>query len=134
MLKNAKCLLVIDDDDHLCGIIQEKFEPLGYKVLTASEGAEGLRKTEEGKPDCVILDILISEGEDGLTYLRKLRSYRHNDSGEQTRIRKTPVIVLTGAGTKMKSAFEFEGIDGFLEKPFNLRNLQDKIEYVLQLR
>ena len=147
MSKSKKCLLVIDDEDDYCQIIKEKFEPLGYEVLTALDGAEGLRKTEDGKPDCVILDVLIPKGEDGLTYFRKLRSYRHMNPKEQTRIRNTPVIVLTGAGPKMKPLFEqegiigsieklfdhagFQGISGFIEKPFDLEDLRAKIEQVL---
>jgi CheY-like chemotaxis protein len=134
MLEKKKCLLVIDDEDDVCQIIKEKFELLGYKVLTALDGAEGFQKTEEGKPDCVLLDIRIPKGEDGLTYLRKLRSYHHIDPQEQIRIRETPVIVLTGMGTERQSIFEFEGISGFLEKPFNLENLQGKVEQVLGIR
>jgi len=134
MTENEKCVLAIDDDENFCQLIKEKLEIFGYKVLTANDGAEGLQKTEEGKPDCVILDIVIPKGMDGLTYLRKLRSYRHQDLQEQTRIRKTPVIVLTGTGTKNQSVFEFEGISGFIEKPFELANLQGKIEYVLRIR
>ncbi len=123
---------MVDDEDDVCQIIKEKFELLGYKVLTALDGAEGFRKTEEGKPDCVLLDIRIPKGEDGLTYLRKLRSYRHEDLQEQTRIRKTLVIILTGAGATMQSLFELEGISGFIEKPFDLASLRDKVEHVLR--
>ena len=132
MPENKKCLLVIDDEDDVCQIIKEKFELLGYKVLTALDGAEGFQKTEEGKPDCVLLDIRIPKGEDGLTYLRKLRSYRHDDLKEQTRIRKTPVVILTGAGATMQPLFELEGISGFIEKPFDLASLQGKVENVLR--
>ena len=132
MEEDKKCLLVIDDDEDVCEIIKEKFELLGYKVLTALDGAEGFRKTEEGKPDCVLLDIRIPKGEDGLTYLRKLRSYRHEDLQEQTRIRKTLVIILTGAGATMQPLFELEGISGFIEKPFDLASLRDKVEHVLR--
>lgn len=134
MAENKKCLLVVDDEDDVCQIIKEKFELLGYKVLTALDGAEGFRKTEEGKPDCVLLDIRIPRGEDGLTYLRKLRSFRHDDLEEQSRVRRTPVIVLTGAGATMQSLFEIEGISGFIEKPFDLANLQGKVEHVLRIR
>lgn len=134
MAENKKCILVIDDEDDVGQIIKEKFEVLGYKVLTALDGAEGFRKTEEGKPDVVLLDIRIPKGEDGLTYLRKLRSYRHDDLQEQARIRKTPVIMLTGAGATMQSLFELEGISGFIEKPFDLANLQGKVEHVLRIR
>jgi CheY-like chemotaxis protein len=134
MPDKKKCILVIDDEDDVCQIIKEKFELLGYKVLTALDGAEGFQKTEEGKPDVVLLDIRIPKGEDGLTYLRKLRSYRHDDLQEQTRTRKTPVIMLTGAGATMQPLFELEGISGFIEKPFDLANLQGKVEHVLRIR
>ena len=134
MADKKKCILVIDDEDDVCQIIKEKFELLGYKVLTALDGAEGFQRTEEGKPDIVLLDIRIPKGEDGLTYLRKLRSYRHDDLQEQTRIRKTPVIMLTGAGATMQPLFELEGISGFIEKPFDLANLQGKVEHVLRIR
>ena len=132
MSEKQKCLLIIDDEDDVCQIVKEKFENLGYKVLTANEGAEGYRKTEEGKPDCVLLDIRIPGGEDGLTYLRKLRSYRHDNLEEQTRIRRTPVIMLTGSGVTMQSLFEMEGIKAFIEKPFDLTNLQAKIEHIFR--
>ncbi len=134
MSEKKKCILVVDDEDDVCQIVKEKFEQLGYKVLTANDGAAGYRKTEEGKPDCVLLDIRIPKGEDGLTYLRKLRSYRHDDPEEQTRIRRTPVIMLTGAGAAMQSLFELEGISGFVEKPFDLVNLQSKVAHILQIR
>jgi len=134
MSEKKNCILIFDDEDDVCQIVKEKFDHLGYKVLTANDGAEGYRKTEEGKPDCVLLDIRIPKGEDGLTYLRKLRSYRHDDLEEQTRIRRTPVVVLTGAGATMQALFELEGISGFIEKPFDLANLQSKVEHILQTR
>ncbi|MFH1208613.1 MAG: response regulator [Candidatus Omnitrophota bacterium] len=134
MSEKQKCLLIIDDEDDVCQIVKEKFENLGYKVLTANDGAEGYRKTEEGKPDCVILDIRIPGGEDGLTYLRKLRAYRHEDLQEQARTRQTPVIMLTGSGVTMQPLFELEGIKAFIEKPFDLANFQAKIEHILRTR
>ncbi len=134
MAERKKCILIVDDEDDVCQIVKEKFDQLGYRVLTANDGAEGYQKTEEGKPDCVLLDVRIPKGEDGLTYLRKLRSYRHDDLEEQARIRRTPVIVLTGAGATMQALFEMEGISGFIEKPFDLANLQSKVEHILQPR
>jgi two-component system alkaline phosphatase synthesis response regulator PhoP len=130
----GKTILVIDDEEHLCEILKEKFEQLGHHVLTALEGAEGLLKTVEGKPDCVILDIYILKGEGGLSYIRKLRSYCHTDTQEQARIRETPVVVLTGKGNTMKPLFELEKISGFLEKPFDFGNLREKVEQVLRTR
>lgn len=134
MSENKKCILAIDDEDDVCQIIKAKFEHLGYQVLTANDGAEGYRKLEESKPDCILLDIRIPKGEDGLTFLRRLRSYRHDNLIEQGRMRKTPVIMLTGAGATMQPLFELEGISGFIEKPFDLTNLQNKVEQILKQR
>ncbi|MFH1800921.1 MAG: response regulator [Candidatus Omnitrophota bacterium] len=134
MSEHQKCLLIIDDEDDVCQIVKERFGRLGYKVVTANDGAEGFQKAEEEKPDCVLLDIRIPGGQDGLTFLRNLRSYRHVDLEEQDRVRKIPVIVLTGAGVTMQPLFEIEGIKGFIEKPFDLSNLQTKVEHILRTR
>jgi len=134
MSEDKKTILIVDDEDDVCQIVKEKFGSLGYTVVTASDGSEGFKKTEESKPDCILLDIRIPKGEDGLTYLRKLRSYRHDNLQEQARVRKTPVVVLTGAGASMQSLFELEGISGFIEKPFDLANLQSKVERILKIR
>ena len=134
MGENKKCILVIDDEDDVCQLIMEKFERLGYKVLTASDGAEGFQKTVEGKPDCVLLDIRIPKSEDGLAYLRRVRSYCHDDPQEQIRMRKTPVFILTGAGTSMQTLFESEGISGFIEKPFEIAALRSKIQNLINPR
>jgi two-component system alkaline phosphatase synthesis response regulator PhoP len=131
MAESKKCVLIIDDDKDVCQIIKVRFESLGYKVVTAYEGAEGFRKTEAEKPDCVLLDIRIPQGEDGLTYLRRIRSYCHDNLQEQSRVRKIPVIVLTAAGDAMKTVFEIEGISGFIKKPFNIASLHSKIQQIL---
>ena len=131
MSENKKRILVIDDEDDVCQMIKEKFSSLGYEVLMAFDGVEGFQKTREDKPDCVLLDIRIPKGEDGLTYLRELRSYRDDDLQEQTRVRETPVIILTGAGASMRPLFESVGISGFIEKPFDIADLHKQIQRVL---
>ena len=131
MSENKKRILVIYDEDDVCQMIKEKFSSLGYEVLMAFDGVEGFQKTREDKPDCVLLDIRIPKGEDGLTYLRELRSYRDDDLQEQTRVRETPVIILTGAGASMRALFESLGINGFIEKPFDIADLHKQIQRVL---
>ena len=105
-----------------------------YPEKMAKRRAKHLSTFEEGRPDCVILDICIPGSEGGLAYLRRLRSYCHKNPQEQTRIRKTPVIMLTGTGAMMKPIFEREEISGFIEKPFDLANLQTQIEQIVWKR
>ncbi len=125
--------MIIDDDDVICQIIKEKFVHLGYNVLIAHRIYDGFLKTEGGKVDCVILDGNIFGSESGLAYLQRLRSYQNEDLQKQTRIRQTPVIILTGVEASMQSVFEQEGISGFIEKNSDsLTNLQAKIEQIFR--
>jgi len=134
MAGNQKCLLVIDDEDDICQVIQAKFEHLGYKVLIAHSVHEGYQKIEKGAPDCVFLDICIPGSEGGLACLRGIRSYNHKNPHEQDRIRKTPVVMITGAGTVMQALFDREEISGFIEKPFDLADLQARVEQIVWKR
>ncbi len=134
MLGSTKCLLIIDDEDNICQIVKEKFEHLNYRVLIAHSVAEGFQKTEKERPECVLLDICIPGSEGGLAYIRRVRSYSHKDPQEQTRIRKIPIIILTGAGATMQPLFEREEISGFITKPFIFADIQTKIEHILRIR
>jgi two-component system, OmpR family, KDP operon response regulator KdpE len=134
MSEKQKSLLIIDDEEDICEIVKAKFEQLGYKVLVAHSVHEGYQKLEKGAPDCVLLDICIPGGEGGLACLRGIRAYNHKNSHEQNRIRQTPVIMITGAGAVMQPIFEREAISGYIEKPFDLDNVQAKIEQAVWKR
>lgn len=126
MPENSTKILIIDDEKDLCEILKTKLEKNGFQVSVAFDGLEGYSKVLALKPDCIVLDIRMPK-EDGLTFLRKLRAYRHDDPDEESRIRKTPVIVLTGAGEHMKSLFYMEGISCYMEKPYDFDVLKEKI-------
>ena len=127
MTEGKKRLLIVDDEPDICEVLKAKFQRYGFDVLVAHEGREGFQKVKDENPDCVLLDIRIPIGEDGLTFLRRIRSYRNQDSNEQNRIRNLPVIVLTAAGEGMRPLFQAEGISDFVEKPFDSEDLKAKI-------
>lgn len=79
-------ILVIDDDQGLIDIIQANLEPEGFRVLGATNGAEGLRLLKAEKPNLVILDVLMP-GMDGWGVLQQI------ESDPQTA--GTPVMMLT---------------------------------------
>ena len=126
MPESSQKILIIDDEKDLCEILKTKLEKCGFQVSLAFDGSEGYSKVLALKPDCIILDIRMPK-EDGLTFLRRLRSFRHDDLEEESRVRKTPVIVLTGAGEHMKSLFVMEGISSYMEKPYDFDVLKGKI-------
>jgi two-component system, OmpR family, response regulator VicR len=122
----SKRILIVDDEKDVCEVLRFKFEKAGFQVQTAFDGVDGSEKVVRFEPHCILLDIRMPR-EDGLTFLRKLRAYREEDSDKQTRIRQIPVIVLTAASPHMKSLFQAEGISDYMEKPFDFTVLKDKV-------
>jgi DNA-binding response OmpR family regulator len=104
----------------LAEVIKDRLEQEGMEADIAKDGKEGLAKISEGKPDIIVLDILMPVM-DGLTMLKEMRA----KEGEE----KTPVVVLTNLGTDedAKAAFE-RGADVFLIKA-NLK-LEDVVARV----
>ena len=130
-MTEAKRLLIIDDEPDICEVLKAKFEKLGFIVSTAFDGAKGLAQVLRDLPDCILLDIRIQIGEDGLTFLRRLRGYRAEDPDQEARIRKIPVIILTAAGSQMRQLFQMEGISDYVEKPFDTEDLERRIQRVV---
>lgn len=59
-------VLIIDDEPNILELLELKFEREGLEVLTANSAEDGLRKAYEHRPDLIILDIAISDGEEQL--------------------------------------------------------------------
>src|SRR5215469_1861188 len=115
------CLLVIDDDKKLCRLIKDYLEPLGYEVVAANSGKEGLEKALAGKFDAVLLDIMMPEM-DGLEVLRRLRAAS-----------SVPVLMLTGLGEESDRIVGLEmGADDYLPKTFSTRELLARLRAVIR--
>jgi two-component system, OmpR family, response regulator len=114
-------ILVVDDQQEICDVVQEYLTGEGYRVSTAHDGA-GMRRVMSHAPvDLVILDLMLP-GEDGLTLARSLRS----ESG-------IGIIILTGRGETVDRIIGLEmGADDYLPKPFHLRELLARVKSVLR--
>jgi CheY-like chemotaxis protein len=82
----AKTILLIDDQPFFLTVQQTMLQKHGYRVLSASNGPEGLAKAKEHKPDLILLDIEMPEM-DGFTVCETLKRDRA--------LRNIPVIILT---------------------------------------
>ncbi|MFH1967937.1 MAG: response regulator [bacterium] len=71
MEKNKKILLV-EDDEGFREAIKESFRDTEFVIITASDGEEGLAKAKEGRPDLILLDILLPKM-DGIEMASKLK-------------------------------------------------------------
>ncbi|MBE2214103.1 MAG: response regulator [Opitutaceae bacterium] len=71
---NSARILLIDDDDLFRKATRLTLERAGHMVVEAADGEEGLRRYREGRPDVVILD-LIMPGKEGLETIRDLKAH-----------------------------------------------------------
>jgi DNA-binding response OmpR family regulator len=116
-------VLIIDDDERLAAMLRSYLEPRGYAVLHRPDLAGGLAQVRLGKPDAVILDVMLPDG-DGLAGLRQIRA------GSDV-----PVIMLTARGEDTDRIVGLElGADDYLPKPFNPRELVARLAAVLRRR
>ncbi len=121
-------VLLVDDDPDFIEANSIILDASGFEVLTASSGAEGLKKVQEEKPDVVVLDVMMENTDEGFAVARKIRRKLHSD---------VPIIMLTSVSQATGYSFDpeehpdFFPVDQFLEKPVSPTTLVQKIRDAL---
>ena len=108
-------ILVIDDDQAIRDTVSEILSFEGYPVVTAANGADGLRYTEQSQPALILLDMRMPVM-DGWAFTYELRA----------RGAMPPIVVMTAAQDARRWAKEI-GATGHLAKPFELHDLLDVV-------
>lgn len=114
-----KHILVIDDDVHIGNMLEETLEREGYQVSRAYSGTEALLVLQAGKPDLVLLDLMLP----GL-------------GGEEVlpRLSGIPVIVMSAkAGVEDKVTLLLGGAADYVTKPFDMKELLARITVQLRM-
>lgn len=117
---DKKIVLLVDDDANLAKMLKFRIETEGYEFMSAGDGKEMLEILKIKKPDVILLDIMLPNS-DGYSVLREMRK-----NEEYARI---PAIILSAKEKKnMEDLFIFEKIAFFIEKPFDIKELVEKIK------
>ena len=119
----SKKVLVIDDDPDVAETLGLRLESFGYEMISASNGAEGLERAKELKPDLIFLDFSVGS-ESGLDILKQLK--RKTSS----QIHDIPVLMLTGHEEKEQSCLD-AGAAGYITKPFDPFQLKETLSKFL---
>src|SRR5882724_9036787 len=115
-------ILVIDDEPGIRDLLDILLRRKGYDVIVAESGQKGLECFRRERPDVLVLDLKMP-GMDGLTVLQQVRSLDP----------KTPVIILTGAGTaETEQRVRALGVTEYVEKEFSLHLLGDALKRLLK--
>ena len=116
---------MIDDESNSRKVAKLLLEREGYRVLTASNGEEGLILAKVEQPDVVLLDVIMPKM-NGYETLRRLR--------DDQDMKDTPVIMVTARGTEHDIATSFRlGAIFHIEKPYETKDLLQKIKVALSL-
>ncbi len=116
-----KTILVVDDKKELRNLVKSYLEQEAFRVVTASDGQEGLFVARHEKPDLVLLDLMMPEM-DGYEFLRAYKKERD-----------TPIIILTARLEEGEKVLGLElGADDYVTKPFSLRELTARVRAVLR--
>ena len=113
--------MIADDDPGIVDAVGMMLEFEGYNVSSTMNGATVL-DIESELPDLFLLDIWMS-GHDGRDICRELK--------KKAKTKNIPVIMIS-AGTGLAKSAKDAGADDFLEKPFNMMDLLQKIALQLE--
>jgi two-component system response regulator CpxR len=121
MTEKPARILIIDDDQKLCGLVRDYLGPHGYEVSAAYTGPAGLDAVRKNSFKAIILDVMLP-GMDGFEVLKMLRK-DHN----------IPVLMLTSRGDETDRIVGLEmGADDYLPKTFSTRELLARLRAVMR--
>lgn len=121
MQSRPKKILVVDDEPDILEFLQIIFEEEGYIVVTTDKGDYLEKLNNSALPDLVLLDMLLS-GKDGREIVKHLKSH------EKTK--HIPVIMFSAHPSAGQTAL-IAGADDFVEKPFDIDTLLNKVAQLI---
>ena len=116
-------ILLVDDENMIIDVGKQLLEKMGYKVLIAESGSKAneIYEKKREKIDMVILDMIMPDMGGGETY-------------DQLKEMNPDIKVLLSSGYSIDGEAKkilARGCDGFIQKPFNMRDLSQKIREIL---
>jgi CheY-like chemotaxis protein len=125
----AKKILLVDDDYDFLVATKQMVESSGYTTETAENAEEGLEKARKGKPDLIVLDVMMP-GMDGWEVCEVLKNTPET--------RDIPVIMLTAVASNVRqTAYTHQSgkqtdADDYIPKPVDIPDLIARIERLLK--
>lgn len=124
MKKSDIKILLVDDEPDILEIVGYNLSAEGYSVVTAKNGAEGVKKAKKEKPQLIILDVMMPEM-DGIEACERIRKVPE--------LSDTIITFLTARGEDYSQVAGFEaGADDYITKPIKPKVLVSKVKALLR--
>ena len=116
-------ILIVDDEPSIVKILRKQLEVAGFDVAVAMDGADGLARIRETRPELVVLDVM----------LPKMNGHQVCAAVKQDpELRTTPVLMLTAKAQRQDQQEALScGAEAYLTKPFQLEELLEKVRGLL---
>jgi DNA-binding response OmpR family regulator len=116
-------VLVVDDDPVILKLLEVNFEMEGFQVVRAADGAEGLERAREVRPDIVVLDVMMPR----MTGYEMAKALR-----EDVGTAHIPIIFVTARAQSSDVERGLElGVDDYVTKPFDPLDLIARVNTLL---
>ena len=117
-----KAVLLVDDEKMVLEVGSLMLQKLGYRVLTANKGQTAIEILKKNKVAFVILDMRMPDM-NGIEIYPRLKNIQPN----------VKVLLASGyMGDHSEKGLSSIGFDGFLQKPFDFKQLSEKIKNILE--
>jgi two-component system phosphate regulon response regulator PhoB len=119
-----RTILVVEDEKDILELIRFSLAQADFRVLTATDGRQGLETARRSLPDLVILDLMLPLVP-GTDVARALKS--------DDKTRGIPILMLTARSEEVDRIVGFElGADDYVVKPFSPRELILRVQAILR--
>ena len=117
LMKDAKTILIVDDEQPIRDILVYNLKKEGYNTIEASDGVTAVDIALEKKPDLILLDIMLPKL-DGLSVCKRVKNSLN-----------VPIIMLTAKDGEIDKILGLElGADDYITKPFSVRELVARVK------
>ena len=121
---SGRKILIVEDETDVADLLTLNLRKAGYRVSTASDGASGLQKARDDRPDFIILDLMLPKMS-GLEVCRILKG--------DTATSRIPILMLTAKAEEVDRIVGLEfGSDDYVTKPFSPREVLLRIRAILR--
>jgi len=115
-------ILIVDDEGDFIELVKFRLANLGCEFLVAADGVHALSQAREGRPDLILLDILLPDL-DGLSVCEILR--------RQPATKKIPIIFMSALSSDVTKRSAAMHAEDFFTKPLDLNRLEKRIAELL---
>ena len=121
---NFKKVLIVDNEEQIAERLSRLLGAFGWRVVTAFNGKDALKKVKKYRPDAIVLDMIMPEM-DGFQVARSLKSH--------PKYRRIPIVAATSLSRPVdRVRCLAAGCDDYVRKPFTVEQLQRRLLCLLQ--